>query len=162
MSLCAEDSQQAFCQEDVYVSTAWNVFSGYFCQPNHGNFFQFLLLFAHFYSNWGVFSTLLWGHFQTSSHNVCKDSFSVQWQLSGVTRRAVGLLQVRVEIDLVKKRLEMSGQNWPPEDNEEDWEEGEEEECDANSDKQNYEWCQRSAKVLPKKCQRSAKEVKAT
>ena len=62
--------------------------------PHHGNFFQFLLLFAHFYSSWGVVSTLLWGHFQTSFHNVCKDSFSVQWQLSGVTRRAVGLLQV--------------------------------------------------------------------
>ena len=46
----------------------------------------------------------------------------------------------------------MPGQNWPPEDDEEDWEEGEEEECDANSDKQNR-------RVVPKKCQGIAQEV---
>ena len=49
----------------------------------------------------------------------------------------------------------MPGQNWPPEDDEEDWKEGEEEERDANSDKQNYQ----GGRVVPKKCQGIAQVV---
>ena len=53
----------------------------------------------------------------------------------------------------------MPGQNWPPEDDEEDWEEGEEEECDPNSDKQNYQGGTSGAKEVPRYCPSSAKEA---